>query len=158
MNRRTGSQCAGGLLFACIAGALTLYPQYQKEYQSDPPDDDDGLVTWMGTIRGADIIPGNMQALAKQFRARVRTQVKNSSPEMAVAADAAPAKTYEVETVKDVAYYEGEDADKVKHKLDLYVPKDKKDFPVLFFVHGGAWISGDKNYFGVYSADRKSVV
>src|SRR5262249_46392247 len=29
---------------------------------------------------------------------------------------------------------------------------DKKDFPVLFFVHGGAWISGDKNYFGVYSA------
>src|SRR4051812_17749446 len=55
----------------------------------------------------------------------------------------------EVETLKNVAYYEGADADPVHHKLDLYVPKGKKDFPVLFFVHGGAWRHGDKNYFGV---------
>ncbi len=62
------------------------------------------------------------------------------------------AKTFEVEPVRDLAYYDGDDADKVKHKLDLYLPKGKKDFPVLFFVHGGAWMRGDKNYFGVYSA------
>jgi acetyl esterase/lipase len=64
----------------------------------------------------------------------------------------APAKVFEVKTVRDVAYYEGEDADKVKHKVDLFLPKDQKDFPVVLFVHGGAWRHGDKNYFGVYSA------
>lgn len=66
--------------------------------------------------------------------------------------DPAASKAYEVEAIKDVAYYDGPDADKVKHKLDLYLPKDKKDFPVLFFVHGGAWRFGDKNLLGVYSA------
>jgi acetyl esterase/lipase len=63
-----------------------------------------------------------------------------------------PLKTYEVETVRDIAYYSGPDADKVKHKLDLYLPKGKKDFPVLLFVHGGAWRHGDKNYLGIYSS------
>ena len=55
---------------------------------------------------------------------------------------------YEVEVVKDIAYYEGKDADPVKHKLDLYLPKGKKDFPVFFFVHGGAWRGGDKKLYG----------
>jgi acetyl esterase/lipase len=67
-------------------------------------------------------------------------------------ADDTPAKPSEVEVVKDITYFEGDEADKHKHQLDLYLPKGKKDFPVLFFVHGGAWISGDRNYFGVYSA------
>ncbi len=54
---------------------------------------------------------------------------------------------YEVEAVKDVAYFEGKDADSVRHKLDLYVPKGQKGFPVLVFVHGGAWTGGNKNGF-----------
>jgi len=62
--------------------------------------------------------------------------------------DAKPAiKTggnFAVETVKDIPYYEGDDADPNKHKLDLYLPKGQKDFPVLFFVHGGSWRSGDR--------------
>ncbi len=52
-----------------------------------------------------------------------------------------------VYSVKDVVYRdpaEGEDPKLEKNKLDLYLPKDKKDFPVLFFVHGGAWRQGDK--------------
>jgi acetyl esterase/lipase len=60
----------------------------------------------------------------------------------------APSVRYEVEAVKDLAYYEGKDADPVKHKLDLYLPKGRKDFPVLFFVHGGTWKSGDKKTYG----------
>ncbi len=67
-----------------------------------------------------------------------------------VRADDEP-KTYEVKTIKDVTYYEGDDADKVKHKLDLYLPKDKEGFPVFFFVHGGAWVHGDKNFLNLYS-------
>jgi acetyl esterase/lipase len=53
---------------------------------------------------------------------------------------------FDVRVVSDVKYYDGSDADPVKHKLDLYLPVGQKDFPVLFFVHGGAWRSGDKKY------------
>jgi len=50
----------------------------------------------------------------------------------------------EVEVVSDLAYRIGDGADAKKHKLDIYFPKGKKNCPVLFFVHGGAWKSGDR--------------
>jgi acetyl esterase/lipase len=56
------------------------------------------------------------------------------------------AKRYEVEVVKDIAYNDAKDADE-KQKLDLYLPKGLKDFPVLFFVHGGTWKSGDRKQY-----------
>ena len=61
-----------------------------------------------------------------------------------------PPGKFAVETVKDVAYYDGPDAHKTKHRLDLYLPRGQKDFPVLFFVHGGAWQRGDKGMLGLY--------
>jgi acetyl esterase/lipase len=68
---------------------------------------------------------------------------------------AAPARAgalHAVQPVKDVAYFNGPDADPVHHKLDLYLPKGEKDFPVVFFVHGGGWRHGNKNFLGVYEA------
>ncbi len=56
-------------------------------------------------------------------------------------------KVFEIQTIKDITYCEGKDADADKHKLDLYLPRGKKDFPVLFFVHGGAWKSGDRKIY-----------
>ena len=53
------------------------------------------------------------------------------------AAEKDKSKTFEVEVKKDLAYYDGPGADPVKHKLDLYLPKGRKDFPVVLFVHGG---------------------
>lgn len=44
----------------------------------------------------------------------------------------------------DLAYYSGPDADPVKHKLDLYLPEGKRDFPMIMFIHGGGWDQGDK--------------
>jgi acetyl esterase/lipase len=55
---------------------------------------------------------------------------------------------YDVEVVKDVAYNASKDADDVRHKLDLYLPKGAKDYPVLVFIHGGAWRGGSKNSYG----------
>jgi BD-FAE len=55
-------------------------------------------------------------------------------------------KPFEVEVVKDIAYNDARDADE-KQKLDLYLPKGRKDFPVLFFVHGGTWKSGDRKQY-----------
>jgi acetyl esterase/lipase len=57
-------------------------------------------------------------------------------------------KPFTVKELRDIAYREGKDADTVRHRLDLYLPAGKKDFPVLILVHGGAWIMGDKNFFG----------
>jgi acetyl esterase/lipase len=52
-----------------------------------------------------------------------------------------------VEVQKDILYTEGDPADEGKHKLDLYLPKDQKNFPVLVFVHGGSWRSGDRSSY-----------
>src|SRR5271166_2939359 len=46
---------------------------------------------------------------------------------------------HDVQSRRDVSYYTGPGADPLRHKLDLFLPKDVKDFPVVFFVHGGGW-------------------
>jgi acetyl esterase/lipase len=75
--------------------------------------------------------------------------VKSQTPGKEVAAGRQA--VLEVRKELDIAYYDGPDADPVKHKLDLYLPQDQKDFPVVFFVHGGAWRHGDKSSFlGLY--------
>jgi acetyl esterase/lipase len=53
----------------------------------------------------------------------------------------------DVRVVRDVVYRElqpGEDAKKGKNKLDLFLPAERKEYPVIVFVHGGAWVHGDK--------------
>lgn len=53
----------------------------------------------------------------------------------------------EVEPHKDISYEEGPEDQAGKNKLDLYVPKGKTSTPVLFFIHGGAWKTGDRSYY-----------
>jgi len=57
-----------------------------------------------------------------------------------------------IRKVTDIAYFEGVGKDSAKHKLDLFLPPNPENAPVFFFVHGGAWVQGDKNFFGIYSA------
>lgn len=45
--------------------------------------------------------------------------------------------------VRDIQYWDGPDADREKNRLDLFHPA-ATGFPVLVFVHGGGWTSGDK--------------
>ena len=52
--------------------------------------------------------------------------------------------TKKVRLIEDVVYYKGSGYNKNKHILDVYIPKGKSNFPVVFFVHGGAWFAGDK--------------
>ena len=54
---------------------------------------------------------------------------------------------FEVEVVADVPYYEAKGGDPNKRKLDLYLPRGHKDYPVLLFVHGGGWTKGDRKGF-----------
>ena len=46
-----------------------------------------------------------------------------------------------------IDYADGAEADADKHRLDLYLPKGKTNFPVLFFVHGGSWRTGDRSLY-----------
>jgi acetyl esterase/lipase len=59
-----------------------------------------------------------------------------------------PAPKFAVREVLNIRYYRGPHADPVLNRLDLYLPKGKKDFPVIVFVHGGVWMLGDKSFFG----------
>ena len=60
-----------------------------------------------------------------------------------VAADL-PVQMIKANHLKNVPYIENEDFSPLRHILDMYLPDDTKNFPVLFFVHGGAWTLGDK--------------
>ncbi len=77
--------------------------------------------------------------------------VGGAEPEKAAAKNKKPAEC-EVQPERDIAYYTGPGADKLKHRLDLYLPKGRQDFPVVMFVHGGAWVLGDKDFFGAHEA------
>jgi acetyl esterase/lipase len=52
-----------------------------------------------------------------------------------------------VEVTKDITYTPGREEDANKHKLDLYAPKGKTGWPVLIFLHGGSWRSGDRSNY-----------
>jgi acetyl esterase/lipase len=58
----------------------------------------------------------------------------------------------QVEVVRDVAYRTDPEADDHRHRLDLFLPRGKKDFPVVVLVHGGAWMVGDNRCCGLYSS------
>jgi acetyl esterase/lipase len=68
------------------------------------------------------------------------------------AAEAQSPRTSGVRVIRNVSYFQGPAADAAMHRLDLYLPEGPKDFPVLVFVHGGAWSRGDKNELGIYNA------
>ncbi len=50
----------------------------------------------------------------------------------------------EQQIVRNLRYWNGPDADAKKNLLDLYLPKGS-GWPVLVFIHGGGWTSGDKD-------------
>ena len=52
-----------------------------------------------------------------------------------------------VEVKTNLTYYTGEGADKYRHRLDLYLPKGKRDVPVMMFVHGGGFTVGIKDQY-----------
>jgi acetyl esterase/lipase len=66
-----------------------------------------------------------------------------------VAAKPAP-NAWDVEEVRGIVYYDGPGADQCRHRLDLFLPKGCKDFPVVVFIHGGAWCTCDNHFWGLY--------
>jgi acetyl esterase/lipase len=59
---------------------------------------------------------------------------------------------YDVERIRNVPYRAGPQADHRRHRLDLFLPRGKADFPVVLLVHGGMWMMGDNRCCGLYPA------
>lgn len=53
----------------------------------------------------------------------------------------------DVKVEKGITYRAGPEESADKHKLDIYLPKSKTNLPVFFFIHGGAWKTGDRSYY-----------
>ncbi len=66
------------------------------------------------------------------------------------------------EVYRDIPYYPaGEAPDPEKNLLDVYVPEGACGLPVFFWIHGGAWMSGDKDDYvalGENIADQEGLV
>ena len=73
------------------------------------------------------------------------TSLMISSALLAFSAAPAPADVPLQETL-DVPYAHDSDL----QALDVFAPKRAADRPVVLFVHGGAWMFGDKNMLGLY--------
>lgn len=56
-----------------------------------------------------------------------------------------------IEVTKDVEYAQGAPEDAEKHKLDVYRKPGLQKAPVLFFVHGGAWVRGDRKQYPFFA-------
>ncbi|GAB4522660.1 MAG: hypothetical protein OHK0046_35540 [Anaerolineae bacterium] len=52
-----------------------------------------------------------------------------------------------VETQRDIPYTIGISRDE-RQILDVYIPADVEDYPVLMFVSGGGWVDGNKDWVG----------
>lgn len=65
---------------------------------------------------------------------------------MGMGASAALAQDVVVD--RDVVYYDGPEFYAPRHILDVYRLEEAENWPVLIFIHGGAWTSGDKNMYG----------
>jgi len=53
----------------------------------------------------------------------------------------------EVRESRDLAYVDGPGADPVKHRLDLFLPPAGAKFPTIVWIHGGAWVMGDRKMY-----------
>jgi len=66
---------------------------------------------------------------------------------MAVHSKAQTGGTHRVTFQTDIAYHDGPEFNRGRHVLDVYRPVDVSNAPVLIFIHGGAWSTGDKQFF-----------
>ena len=77
--------------------------------------------------------------------------VNKTSPQRPTTSGVVPSRTRaevetygKVEIIKDVDYATGPEYRDNRGKLDVYLPKGRKDFPFLIFYHGGGMSKGNK--------------
>lgn len=61
--------------------------------------------------------------------------------------DAPPQPPFEIE-LRDDLLYADRSRDLRRNRLDLYLPRGLETPPLVMFVHGGAWMAGNKEFHG----------
>ena len=87
---------------------------------------------------GKRIYPGFFTWVALCALALLAPQLPAESPTIKIGGN------HGVRAIADVSYGDPFTIPPLKNSLDIYLPKDAKDFPIVFFVHGGGWTIGDK--------------
>ena len=59
-----------------------------------------------------------------------------------------PPSRLAMRVLRDIQYFTGPAADPKFHSLDLYLPDEKSNVPMMLFVPGGGWRAGDKSLDG----------
>ena len=117
-----------------------------------------GRIDWIGVSRNWRIRAASIDRTSRDGKTpsdhfpvtavlRHKSAIKTVPIPQAVVTQPVFGGDYEVESHLDLPYYDGSNFDKRKHKLDLFLPKGASDFPVLFFIHGGAWTTGDRKLY-----------
>lgn len=126
-RRNSVSMCAG----LAVVAALAAGPGARAQVSELPQDLQDTL-TALGANWGAAVGP-NIRATVSAFEPLLKAAPKDG-----------------VQVTRDIAY-----GPHARHRLDLYKPEPKPletarpraPVPVVIFVHGGSYVSGDKNAF-----------
>jgi len=56
-----------------------------------------------------------------------------------------PPRPRTINITKNISYADGDPTDANEHKLDLYLPKDRKTFPTMVLYPGWSWRNGDRS-------------
>lgn len=118
-------------------------------------------IDWIGVSRDLHVIDAGIDRTSRDGRtpsdhfpvtAVLERDLESTKTSQKVeAADSSPGLVAggpcDVESFLNLAYYAGDDAHRHKHRLDLFVPRGIRDFPVLLFIHGGGWVSGDRKLY-----------
>lgn len=83
--------------------------------------------------------------MTKHFIPAVRHAALLAAVAVAAACATRAGAASDVNVVANLQYYDGPQAEAIRHRLDLYLPRERRRFPVLMFVYGGDWASGSKD-------------
>lgn len=118
-------------------------------------------VTWQAQEPGAYRVEAWLDIDGEQRPWIYSNAIRLARPDASLMALPSQQLDASVEAVNDIEYAQGAAEDAEKHRLDVYRPKGAARRPVLFFVHGGAWVRGDRKqypFFGNHFAKAGNVV
>jgi kynurenine formamidase len=89
-------------------------------------------------------------ALALAASVTAGCQAQDPSPERPPSPKKAP--ELEIKVIRNLSYDKA-GGSLSRRKLDLFIPKsaEAKKWPVLIYIHGGAWVSGDKSQYSDFA-------
>ena len=118
-------------------------------------------VTWQAAEPGAYRVEAWLEIDGEQRPWIYSNAIRLARPDASTLALPSQQLDPAVECAADIPYAEAPPEDAGKRQLDIYRPRGAEKRPVLFFVHGGAWVRGDRKqypFFGNHFAKAGYVV